>query len=141
MKKNYNLEKIIAKFIVLAQISSDAGKGIHLLKTHASKEMRLGYSTKENFIANAIKLINSNPKCGWKYWCTKTPDQNGYPSILVYFEHCSIKGQCSFHTPLNRSNFLFDFCKKRSKGCPIEWDKNIGGSQYFCYKLIKLYNL
>lgn len=140
-KNGFDPNRVIAKLIVLAQISSDAGKGYHTLETHASDKMVLGYSTKERFIAQAINLINSTPKCGWKYWCLQAPDQNGYKSILVYFEHRSIKGQCSFHTPFNRSETLSLICKNKAKGVPMEWDHQIGGSQSFCRKLIDLYNL
>ena len=55
------MNKYLARQIVLAQIASDAGKGIHSLHIPGDeKAHRLGYEMKEYFILQAIKEIESD---------------------------------------------------------------------------------
>ena len=92
-----NYEKDIIKNIILAQIASDAGKGYDnvaqasfpIIGKEVRKSMHFGYTIKDKYIQNAIELINATPRCSINYWCVKAPDQNGYDSIIAYFD---IKG-------------------------------------------------
>lgn len=131
----------IIRQICLAQIASDSGKWINRISMREDHgPHRNGYNDKIKFIVNAITAINSrrNNNSIW-YYCTKCDDQNGYPSVLVYFS-IKVNGkryQVSFHNPLNRSDDLFKFI---GKGTPMRWNKTIP-SWTVCNMLIDHYNL
>jgi hypothetical protein len=128
--------RMIAKAIVQAQIASDAGKNIQSsygFRAHGhmyrSPEY-FGYDMKADMILRAIKLIDST-KTYFRYYVVKAKDQNGYPSIIAYFQYKHPKKsigtmQISFHTPINKAGELKDYI---GKGTPMRWDKQIGGSQ------------
>lgn len=134
-------EKLIARYICLAEKASDAAKGfeaLHFSGDHVAAEY--GYNAKPAYILKAIKTINSTPRCGWNYWITKEADQNGYPSVLVYFEYkdeCN-RFQISFHTPYGLAD---DFIPLIGKGRKTRWTKQIGGSVRSCKRLIRIFGL
>lgn len=86
MKKNINL--VIARFIALAQVASDAGKGIYSLKIKDCKAFEKAkkskYSIKDFYILCGINLINKN-KTNWRYSVERMPDQNGHVSKVIIF--------------------------------------------------------
>lgn len=118
--------KVIIKNIILAQVASDAGKGIYELykKTPPSlkKEVKTAehfkYRRKDVYIQNAIKIINTTPRCGINYWCIKALDQNGYPSVITYFDIKvnEQRYQVSFHSPYNKTLLSDRVLKVGSQG-------------------------
>lgn len=136
----YN-DAYIIRQICLAQIASDAGKGLNRVSMREDHgPHRNGYDDKIKFIVNAITAINSrrNNKSIW-YYCTECDDQNGYPSVLVYFS-VKVDGkryQISFHNPWNRSSELIPFI---GKGTVMRWNRSIS-SWIVCKILVNHYNL
>jgi hypothetical protein len=140
--------RMIAKAIVQAQIASDAGKNLQSsygFRTHdhmyRSPE-HFGYDLKVDMILRAIKLIDSS-KTYFRYYVEKCRDQNGYPSILVYFQYKHPKKsigtiQVSFHSPLNKAGELKNLV---GKGTVMRWNKQIGGSQKACKILAETFYL
>lgn len=135
-------DKYIAYCIAGAQIASDAGKGIQEIsfkKFIPQYESTLDgrYRSKDGFIIEAIKTINSTPKCGFNYYVTKGKDQNGYSSFIIYFDF-KVNGkrkQVSFHCFNNK---LIQFV---GKGRKTRWDHQIRGSRAAANLLIKIYDL
>lgn len=144
MKKIHknSIEKEIARNVVLAQVASDSGK-----KLEATVEIKgsrgakdLGYGLKVNYIMTAIKLIRKN-KTQFSYWVESAPDQNGYGSVIVYFEF-QLWGeilQVSFHTP--ESLVPREMWKLVNTGRPTVWNGVIGGSRTCCEKLKEVFEL
>lgn len=82
-------DKMIARAIICAQASSDAGKLItsdlsDLKFTETAWNER--YRVKVKFIIKALTMITHSRHSMFNYWCVEDEDQNGYESILVYFE-------------------------------------------------------
>ena len=137
-----SIEKEIARNVVLAQVASDTGK-----KLEATVEIKgsrgakdLGYGLKVNYIMTAIKLIRKN-KTQFSYWVESAPDQNGYGSVIVYFEFqlwAEIL-QVSFHTP--ESLVPREMWKLVNTGRPTVWNGIIGGSRTCCEKLKEVFDL
>lgn len=104
----------------------------------ATKAERFGYSEKTTYILKALHLINSNRRCGWNYWVKRTADQNGYSSVITYFEYKNDDGgdklQISFHTPFSKSPFELDKMANKKKGRVCHWDQK--GSRKNCQILI-----
>ena len=113
--------KQIVKVICLAQIASDAGKRKYRIKLPDSdRATAMGYRLKNTLIDEAISLINGGRPCGVTYWVEKTPDQNGFPSVLVTFD-MKVNGkryQTSFHNPGKRGGGLDVYA---SKGRKTHW--------------------
>lgn len=140
-------DRMIAKAIISAQYCSDAGKGRMIAfgehdEPHSMRGPKhMKYDCKVNFILRAIKLIDGS-KSIFRYYVTEEPDQNGYPSILVYFfttkKSCGEKLQVSFHSPAMLAGELKKYI---GKGTVCRWDKRIGGSQEDCDKLAIRFNL
>jgi len=141
-----DINKKIAELIIKAQLASDYGK--YNCYTNLSLRMKphfkrtpehMRYDIKTNLIADAIRLANST-KSDFVYWVTKTPDQNGYASILVYFtfKYNGKRYQISFHNPYDRAKVLLPYI---GKGMPMRWNKNTDGSRRACCVLAKMYNL
>lgn len=139
-----NTDKYIGRYIVKAQIASDAGKGIdEISTTYKSTEkgpLEMGYDVKPILIANAIKLIRSTKKSCFNYYVVKAADQNGFSSILVYFDWRNpVDGkryQVSFHNPWNKSDILFPYI---DTGRKTHWRKSTS-SRLTCMKMIEAYN-
>lgn len=132
----------VIKAICKAQIASDAGKGIYKLACKKDKNaVNTAYLSKENYILQALGVLTKSKLTNINYWCEKTGDQNGYPSIIVYFDIKinNKRKQVSFHTPLNRASEAL--LKYVSTGRKTRWDKKIGGSQDTCRQLIEEFNL
>lgn len=132
----------IIKAICKAQIASDAGKGIYALTCkHDKNAVNTAYLSKENYILQALGVLTKSKHTNINYWCEQTGDQNGYPSIIVYFDIKinNERKQVSFHTPLNRASETL--LKYVSTGRKTRWDNKIGGSQDTCRQLIEEFNL
>ena len=117
----------IARLICLAEAASNSGKGFSVLafrRTSSEKANEYAYAAKPKYIRKAINLINSNPKLGWNYWVEKTSDQNGYDSVIVYFDYKinSKRIQVSFHNPLGSAGDLIPFI---GKGRKTRWNKKL----------------
>ena len=132
----------VIKAICKAQIASDAGKGIYKLACKKDKNaVNTAYLSKENYILQALGVLTKSKITNINYWCEKTGDQNGFPSIITYF---NIKigyerKQVSFHTPLNQASEKL--LKYVSTGRKTRWDKKIKGSRDVCRQLIEEFNL
>lgn len=138
-------DRHIARAIVMAQMSSDSGKGRIWRDPSPVKTSvipKLGYRFKQPSIITALKMIDSAKASVWHYYVELKPDQNGCPSILVYFEtkdHATGKRlQISFHNPYWKSGTLPEWI---GKGRPTRWNKRVGGSREDCDRLIKIFNL
>ena len=138
-----SIEKEIARNVVLAQVASDTGKKIEIsdLEIKGSRGARdLGYGLKVVYIMTAIKLIRRN-KTQFSYWVESAPDQNGFSSVIVYFEF-PLWGeilQVSFHTP--ESLVPREMWKLVNTGRPTVWNGIIGGSRTCCEKLKEVFEL
>lgn len=116
------LNLAICKYLVLAQISSDAGKGIYDIadiipigNVYAKKE----YRAKDALILKAIKLISSSNKTGF-HFSVKHCYEYSSNAFLVYFNF-KLNGkrmQISFHSFSNR---LERWISKQSQS--TRWDK------------------
>lgn len=143
--KRLPLEASIARLVCLAQDASDSGKYEQVLNfrnTNNAVARKHGYSVKTSYIMKAIKIINSNPRCGWNYYISgQTPDQNRYPSVIVYFEYKDDgnRYQVSFHTPW--SLVPDNMTAQMTKGRQTRWNHQIGGSRRDCQRLIKRFDL
>lgn len=125
---NYWRQKCI-RIIVNAQRASDGGKGISQLGYNwATKK---GYSVKPLLIAQALRIIDSHPHMGINYYVTSEPDQNGYGSVLVYFEikENGERLQISFHNPHSLASELYPWI---NKGRTTRWNGEYGGSRRAC---------
>lgn len=119
---------LIAKYVIAAQVCSDGGKNTPSVKMKNSSHYQWGYDGKPAMIEQAIRIIDSMPRCQFTYWCEMAPDQNGYGSMITYFEFNlgGYVGQISFHTP---SNLITSFLRKKTnKGRRTKWNKIRGGS-------------
>ena len=132
----FDINKEIARHICLAQVSSDAGKRIYILKMEGTRRaIEWGYTSKDKELIKAIELINSVKitETQFRYFVIEKPDQNGHKSRIVYFYDTLNKLQISFHC----------FCGKikaqKGKGVPMQWDKR--NSRANCKKLIKIFEL
>ena len=138
------LEREIAKAIVRAQMASDRGKGISELYRKGSSRLsrgakELGYSIKVDYLITAIKLIRGNRQSVFHYYVEDCEDQNGYPSVLVYFD-CRLpdgRVQVSFHSPKNKADDLEPYI---GSGRRTHWRKSVC-SREACKRLMKCYNL
>lgn len=93
-------DKKAAKMIIAAQIASDAGKHIYEINGDLGHRARkYGYDIKADYIYDALNIISKQNNSIFRYSVTKGADQNGYSSILVYFEFKkgTEKFQISFH--------------------------------------------
>ena len=138
----YYVERQICLSIVLAQIASDEGKDIQELGVRQMRRARkFGYDVKDHYIRKACELINSVPKCGINYFASVELDQNGYESILVYFD-IKLRGmdrlQVSFHSPLSRS----ELTNLAGKGRATHWvgPNSRYNSREACQKMIEYFN-
>lgn len=132
----FDINKEIARHICLAQVSSDAGKRIYILKMEGTRRaIEWGYYSKDKELIKAIELINSVKitETQFRYFVIEKPDQNGQKSRIVYFYDTLNKLQISFHC----------FCGKikaqKGNGVPMKWDKR--NSRENCQKLIEIFNL
>lgn len=135
MNNNKYYNKTI-QLIIDAQRASDGGKGIRALPENWATVA--GYTAKPILIRKALEIIDSHPRMGINYYVIEEGDQNGYPSILVYFEF-KIDGerhQVSFHNPANPETFS-ELGKWVGKGRPTRWNKLVGGSRQACFEVLE----
>ena len=137
--------RYVLREIVLAQAASDAGKNIDTYELNGAGNVRattrFRYGRKNEHIVNAIVALTKMPRCGINWYAERTPDQNGYPSILVYFdiarntvENCE-RLQISFHSPLQQAGELAKFA---GKGRKTRWSKDLGGSRRAAEQLAQI---
>ena len=138
----------IAEAIILAQVASDGGKWdpytlnsistIYLYKRAKTAYYR-GYAVKAQYVVNAIRGINKSKDSMFRYNIQFAKDQNGYDSILVYFEwkQYGRRKQVSFHiVPREWTRemiLLVSHCTRHT-----EWNRVRGGSQEDCINLAYL---
>lgn len=127
----------VARCIINAQQHSDVGKGImptFLNNTEKRKAIHSGYMGKTEYILNALNILTKSKSRIFNFFVEEVDDQNGYPSVLTYFEFRIDgigHGQVSFHTPLGSSG-----CEKIKKYCgkgrKTHWDHKLDGSRKSC---------
>jgi hypothetical protein len=118
--------KKFAKFLLLAQAASDAGKGYIQPSKNANKAVSKGYGLKDLYISQAIaeaKKHKSRVKVSRDFDCD-------LGMTIVYFD-IEGYGQVSFHT-------FEKFNKLPNNGA---WDGIKGGSIATCRRLAKRYGL
>ena len=138
---NSRVNREIAKAIIAAQVSSDGGKDIATVECNKSLKRGpyyMGYALKDKYILRALKMIMST-KNGFAFYVNAEPDQNGYASVLVYFEYTygSVKRQVSFHTPASKAGELYKFV---GKGRKTHWN-GAHTSRANCELLAELFKL
>ena len=141
----YDVNLEVAKAIIAAQDGSDFAKGNAALPLskrqtrHTRNRRNGGYKCKVNYIILALNLIRKN-QTDFSYYIERKEDQNGFPSIIVYFE-IKIEGkriQVSFHTPLNKAGELE---KLVSTGRRTRWNKRQGACQGACEELMDYFGI
>lgn len=143
-----DLDKRIARAIIAAQLCSDGGKRDRRLLTKIIRftaddifwktQWNKGYSRKTFWLNRAIQMIDCSKEQDYHYWVENNPDQNGYPSTIVYFDF-KLDGrrhQVSFHTPANQ---VIGVLERNKSGRKTRWDKQIGGSRESTYLLFQKY--
>lgn len=125
MKKT--IDQLIANELCQAQCASDAGKLVYRLNgagMNYRHSRRYKYTVKSVHLINALRLCDSAESHMFRYWVAENFDQNGYPSVLVYFtfKFEGKRHQISFHTPLVEAHFsgLYDWV---GKGMRQRWDR------------------
>ena len=96
-----NLDSSIARFILLAQVASDGGKGITCIKDIMGNKScsiwKQGYSAKDWAILEALGMIARSKKSRFRYFVKSFDKYSG----IVYFQYKDSDGfrrQVSFHT-------------------------------------------
>lgn len=122
-----NIDKIIIHHILEAQKYSDAAK-----RAESYTSAQAIYKLKDRHLVEAVRSLEGarNSRISWKI--EHKPDQNGHPSIIVYFEF-KIQGkqiQFSFH------NFNWKAFPVKKGKSSIQWNGVIGGCRE-AYRLIK----
>jgi hypothetical protein len=143
MRTHDNNAKRIARLVILAQDASDAGKHIDALDLQISRRYtrREGYAAKNVYILAAIKIIVNSKPCGWNFYVdANRPDQNGYSSVITYFQYKldGVRYEVSFHTPASQAGALKPFF---GKGRKTHWNGVINGSRADCQTLADIFNL
>ena len=137
----FEKDALVARAIVNAQAASDGGKGMDRLSYHKSRSVKnAGYRAKVSCICSALQMLNRYKSECFHYYVMEADDQNGYSSILVYFDINLPSGeryQVSFHNPWNCSQKLFPYI---GKGRRTRWRKSMPSVES-CKKLIAAFNL
>ena len=140
-----DINKMIAKAIIKAQVASDAGKGDFWAVKAGWRVRRhpvdAKYTCKPKYILDALRMIRASKNTIFSYYVEYCEDQNGFDSYLVYFEW-KLDGwrfQCSFHTP-------YDLAPKELRdldgsGRKTRWNRLVGGSQKACQALVDYFQL
>lgn len=135
-------DKYIARCIINAQNCSDAGKYIApvLLNRHDQQKAKHSkYIGKTRYILNALDVLSKTKGSMFTFYVRTTRDQNGYPSVLTYFEFKigEERHQVSFHTPIG--SLTWDdgehFNKYIGKGRRTHWNHDLNGSIKSCFIL------
>ena len=131
-----NVDKKIAKYIVLAQVASDSGKDLDYLKDllgdKSNKAWREEYKGKDKYIMFALKLIAKNPDCNFRFSVVSGQDVSTH---LVYFSFKldGVRHQVSFHS-FDKNLHQFRCSSKKTR-----WDHKSSRSN--CVKLAQYYSL
>ncbi len=123
-----SIDERIARCIVKAQVGSDSGKYLYD-RTGAKNRIkrgaeRYGYDAKTKYIIDALKLINTNKPGMFNYYIMRSGDQNGYDSLITYFNFKinNKQYQISFHTPYDQApDYMIDLI---GKGMKTHWRKS-----------------
>lgn len=134
------LNRYIAKQICIAQICSDAGKGIRELsfendKTTLYKSVESRYAGKDIAIQRAISKINSlGNKSGFHFYVTNKSGMSYYPYIIYFdFKVNGKRYQVSFHS----GNDIFEKYIKKGTSHRSTWDHE--SSRQACQKLVDVF--
>lgn len=98
------MNKRIARAIILVQVASDGGKGYRYFKGSVPNEKfanLMGYNAKDDYILDAINLINRYGKSsGFSYYIGESDIDSWNESAIVYFNFKidNKRYQISFHT-------------------------------------------
>ena len=119
------IQKEILRNLLLAQIGSDAGKGIYPYTNVPGWERarQLKYMDKANRVEKAIRLINSCPPCGISYFAGVDECNKGVLYFNLSKKATGLESwlQVSFHMPkLRKDSFLYGLFK-RSAGKKTSW--------------------
>lgn len=135
MKKELN--RYVAKQIILAQVASDAGKGIYLLGQELKQTIPIykvyekkGYYAKDTCIKKALKTIQSKKNSGFFYHVKVAyPCNHNRHCFLIYFNFQieNMRFQVSFHSFSNMWRYVNQKCNTR-------WQKKIN-SRTACFIL------
>ena len=136
------MTKELAKLLVLAQASSDAGKQkyklFNVLKDIklAKKVVGFDYTLKDQCILNALNILTRHPQKDIHFFVEK--DHQKKAKYIVYFDFMmkGQKSQISFHTFNNNVKRFF----KGSKKSHTEWKKELN-AQKVAYLLAIEYGL
>ena len=151
----FKIEKQMLELVLAAQASSEVGKGYYydtyLLTSGNSKHRaRMGYASKIDCEVRAIELINLLNSLKYRYGIKReltanyfvdgSPDQNGYPSYIVYYDFkiAGMRYQISFHNP-EYQVMESKLRKYIGKGRKTRWNRHPGGSQKDISNLISLF--
>lgn len=138
---DFEKDALVARAIVNAQAASDSGKGLDRLSYRKDSSVKnAGYRAKVSCICSALKMLDGYKSNCFRYYVTETDDQNGYSSILVYFDISLPSGeryQVSFHNPYGISHRLYPYI---GKGRKTRWHKSTPSVES-CQKLIAAFNL
>lgn len=134
------MNKKIARNIILAQIASDGGKGYRYFKGLVPKEdvaYLLGYDIKDDYILDAINMINRHGKSsGFSYYIGESDIDSWNESAIVYFNF-KIDGkryQVSFHT--FGEEIISRRYEKKNDTHSTRWDK--ASSRRAAMKLVEV---
>ena len=138
------VQRQILRSIVEAQRLSDRAKCViwydDMVVNPDRTPVCKAYKSKLTHIVRAIKMLNKTPRFGVSYYVSEDYDQNGYPSVIVYFRICRPEGhfQISFHTPLRKAGSLMPYV---GKGSTTRWNKVLGGSRNDAHQLKEIFDL
>lgn len=140
-----NNAKDIARLVVLAQDASDAGKKLNIVRMNKNKRFTqyAEYYAKNKYIKLALKRISTCKPCGWNFYVHEEDDQNGYPSVLTYFQYKDKENgkryDICFHTPAYQARQWFpEFI---GRGRKTHWNGIIGGARRDCQALADHFDL
>lgn len=134
------MNKKISRAIILAQVASDGGKGYRFFKGLVPNEYNayyLGYDVKDDYILDAINLINRYGKSsGFSYYIGESDLDTWNESAIVYFNF-KINGkryQVSFHT--FGEEIISRRDEKKNDSHSTRWDK--ASSRKAAMKLVEV---
>lgn len=111
-------DRVIARYILNAQISSDGGKSIYEISNLSRHAFNEAYDGKDRYILGAIKMIRSSKDSNFRFFVKP----NSWTAFIVYFE-TRIHGekfQVSFHS---YDESLRPYCLgKAHHGFRTRWD-------------------
>lgn len=125
-----NLDKVVAEYLIKAQLCSDGGK--HFLNDWhpwTKKANEVGYGNKDYFISKAIRRISSKAYTGFSYYIA---EQSNCYIIYFNFKYNGERKQISFHSFGNWKKISDSNSNKRHA---TRWDKDLGGSREACFEL------